>query len=414
MRIFIGIPFSEDTRRRIQKGVLAVQPTLSKGKFTHWDGYHLTLKFLGEVSEEGMGHLAQRIARTQLHTEAFSLRFTALGVFSKRGGDVLWLGAAESSPLQALQREVEALCCLEGFAPENRHFTPHLTLARGVRYTEGFEQAAARWPQGEIRQQVTAIALFQSTQVNGRVAYIPLTTKKLAPSPDGLNPHNKEDTMSTRKPEIVFGETGPYTAVDIEDMEYLKGEKVPVKRVMLLCRCGESAKKPFCDGSHEKVDFNVPQRSQRGKNRYKDYVGKNITIRFSLRVCSHAGVCYTKLPTVFDRAKKPWINPDGAEVQEIIDIINRCPSGALSYSEATDAVADRCRPAKIVIIKDGPFNVQGNIRIRDEAGTEPYDPDRYCLCRCGKSRNAPFCDGTHLPPDKRAFFKEDQGPDDPE
>jgi len=152
------------------------------------------------------------------------------------------------------------------------------------------------------------------------------------------------------------------------------------------------------------VNFNIPQRSERGRTRYKDYVGKDITIRFSLRVCSHAGVCYMKLPSVFDRSKKPWINPDGATPQEIIDLINRCPSGALSYSMAEDAVPDRKRPPKIVIIRDGPFNVQGSIKIRDEAGTEPYNSEHYCLCRCGKTRNSPFCDGSHLDPSDRKFF----------
>lgn len=213
--------------------------------------------------------------------------------------------------------------------------------------------------------------------------------------------------MKDSKPEIVFSDTGPYTVVDVEEMEYLKGEKVPVRRVMLLCRCGKSASQPFCDGSHEKDSFAVPQRSERGRHRYKDYVGKNITIRFSLRVCSHAGVCFTKLPAVFDRDKKPWIMPDGAAVQEIIDIIHRCPSGALSYSMAEDAVPCRKRPPKIVIIEPGPFNVQGGVKIRDGGGAEPYNPEHYCLCRCGKTRNAPFCDGSHLAPSDNKFFMEE-------
>lgn len=212
--------------------------------------------------------------------------------------------------------------------------------------------------------------------------------------------------MDKSLPEIVFSETGPYTAVAIEAMTYLKGETVPVRRVMLLCRCGESGRKPFCDGSHEKVKFSTPRQRSRGRNRVKDYPGKSITIHFNLRVCSHAGVCYMKLPGVFDRDKKPWINPDGASAQEIIDIIHRCPSGALSYSRAVDSVPCRKRPPKIVIIDNGPFNVQGDVQLRDEEGTEPYNPEHYCLCRCGKSRNTPFCDGTHLGEDAKGFGEE--------
>ncbi len=205
--------------------------------------------------------------------------------------------------------------------------------------------------------------------------------------------------MDPKEPEIVFSDSGPYTAVDVAEMTYLKGEKVPVRRVMLLCRCGESQKQPFCDGSHENISFAVRKRPIKGRHRAKDYPGKDITIHFSLRVCSHAGVCYMKLPSVFDRGKKPWINPDGATVQEIIDIIHRCPSGALSYSVAKDTTVCRKRPPKIVIIENGPFNVQGGILIRDEAATEPYNPERYCLCRCNKTKNAPFCDGNHLGPE---------------
>lgn len=213
--------------------------------------------------------------------------------------------------------------------------------------------------------------------------------------------------MSSNKPEIVFSDTGPLTAVGVEDMEYLKGEKVPVRRVMLLCRCGESNRKPFCDGSHEKVEFALRKRPLKGRSRAKDYVGKEITIRFNIRVCSHAGVCFMKLPTVFDRAKKPWIDPDGAGAKEIMEVINRCPSGALSYSTAQPIAICIKRSPKIVIIENGPFNVQGGIRIRDEAGTEPYNHEHYCLCRCNKTKNAPFCDGAHLDPADRKFFMEE-------
>lgn len=213
--------------------------------------------------------------------------------------------------------------------------------------------------------------------------------------------------MDCKAPEIVFTETGPYTVVDVPEMETLKGEKLPVRRVMLLCRCGESKKKPFCDGSHERVHFKAKKRPKSGNGRAKSYVGEHITIHFNLRVCSHAGVCFMKLPTVFDREKRPWINPDGASPQEIIDLIHRCPSGALSYSRGIDSAESRERPPKIVVIDNGPFNIQGGIRLRDEVGTEPYQPEHYCLCRCGKSRNEPFCDGSHLEPEDREFFAED-------
>ncbi len=179
MRLFIGIPCTERVRRQIRQGVAGIHPYFLKGKLSNWETYHITLKFLGEVSEEKAEALIRLMADARWMTAPFDLQFTELGAFHKRGGDVLWLGMVLPPPLLALQQEVEALMVQTEFEPENRAYSPHLTLARGVRYTEGFEALPAHWSVKGLQDRVEQVVLFQSTQVDGKLTYVPLATSRL-------------------------------------------------------------------------------------------------------------------------------------------------------------------------------------------------------------------------------------------
>lgn len=179
MRLFIGIPFSEATRRQIRNGVAAIRPQLFKGKLSDWSGYHLTLKFLGDASEERLAELMAAMDETRFSTEPFKLVFTGLGCFKKRGGDVLWLGVESSPMLDCLQNEVELLSERAGFVRDSRAYSPHLTLGRGVRYETGFEWMAAQWRVGPLSEEVDRVVVFHSTQREGKLTYEPLLSKVL-------------------------------------------------------------------------------------------------------------------------------------------------------------------------------------------------------------------------------------------
>ena len=73
------------------------------------------------------------------------------------------------------------------------------------------------------------------------------------------------------------------------------------------------------------------KKTDGGNDRRKNYVRRQITIHDNRGICSHAGYCTDNLKAVLQRGKEPWIDPDGATTQEIIDTIKLCPSGALSY-----------------------------------------------------------------------------------
>lgn len=162
----------------------------------------------------------------------------------------------------------------------------------------------------------------------------------------------------------------------------------------LLCGCGASEKKPYCDGAHTKIQFISQKADDRVSSKDKNYYGDGITVHFDLAACAHVGVCVRKLPDVFDVKKRPWINADGAEVEEIIKIVRACPAGALSYTLKEDERVDSFdSEPKIVVNHHGWIEVWGGIEL--EGAEAPKVLDHYILCGCGKSKNHPYCDGAH-------------------
>jgi CDGSH-type Zn-finger protein len=204
----------------------------------------------------------------------------------------------------------------------------------------------------------------------------------------------KNDT--NKKPSIAFTKTTPYMVTDLENFCNSRREKIETKKVMILCRCGLSKKKPSCDYSHIEKGIDGEKKPERMKDRVIDYRGKNITIHDNRGVCSVDQACVNLLPTVFKRNAKRWIDPDGASVSEIIRVIEKCPSGALSYTIDHVKYTDLDRPPGIKVAKNGPLEITGGITLKDDMDSKPQSIEHYTLCRCGNSKNKPFCDGAHI------------------
>ena len=124
----------------------------------------------------------------------------------------------------------------------------------------------------------------------------------------------------------------------------------------------------------------------------KEYTNGEITVYWEPEKCIHSRRCVSGLPQVFDRNKKPWIHMKGASSEEIMKVIDRCPSGALSYKK-TEAIQEPT--AEIKVTKNGPLLVKGNCVLIDRDGKEIASCGPFALCRCGGSKKKPFCDGTH-------------------
>ena len=197
------------------------------------------------------------------------------------------------------------------------------------------------------------------------------------------------------KSKITSAPNGPYIVNNLEKLHNSKGEQIQTKNVIALCRCGASANKPFCDGTHAKIGFSDANLEGRAEDKRDNYVGAEITIHDNRGICSHAGLCTDGLPKVFLYGKEPWIDPNGATSEEIVRTIEKCPSGALSYSIAGVEHRDQDREPEITVAKNGPYVVTGGLELAGVIRGQEASEECYTLCRCGGSKNKPFCDGTH-------------------
>lgn len=201
--------------------------------------------------------------------------------------------------------------------------------------------------------------------------------------------------MSDEPVRIRATRDGPYIVEQCAELTSSQGDAVATDPYVHLCRCGKSRNKPFCDNTHEEYGFRSRKLDGAQPDRVDVYEGREITIVDNRGVCSHRGHCTTNLPEVFVQGAEPWINPDGADPKEIARVIRMCPSGALSYKWRDEHFSDWTETQELELSKNGPIEVRGRVTLHDEDGSHPETDDHYTLCRCGGSKNKPFCDGTH-------------------
>ena len=206
---------------------------------------------------------------------------------------------------------------------------------------------------------------------------------------------NKAGSGGTPGVTIDVEEDGPLKVTGLTAFFNSRGEAIAAKKTVFLCRCGASKNKPFCDGTHSQTGFTDAKDKDRMADRLNRYEGREITVLDNRGVCSHAGYCTSGLPSVWRSAVEPWIDPDAAAKDRIVETIRKCPSGALSYLEDGAAQTDFHEAAEIQISRDGPYYVRGGVELKDTAFGEGASREHYVLCRCGHSRNKPFCDGSH-------------------
>jgi uncharacterized Fe-S cluster protein YjdI len=133
------------------------------------------------------------------------------------------------------------------------------------------------------------------------------------------------------------------------------------------------------------------------KNLTKEYSNGEVTVVWKPGLCIHSGVCFSGLPRVFNPKVKPWVNVDGASTEQIVAQVKQCPSGALSfyYNDGHVEAEEQVAATRVVVRPNGPLVVYGSITIKDRNGLETQKERVTAFCRCGHSRNKPFCDGSH-------------------
>lgn len=180
-----------------------------------------------------------------------------------------------------------------------------------------------------------------------------------------------------------------------EPLTWKKDEVLKTGERYALCRCGQSSDKPFCDGSHTGADFDGHEVADAGNisDREVTYEGTRIFVKDDRSVCIHAGFCGNRITNVW---KMTQDSHDTQVRARIMSMIERCPSGALSYSLEVDGEnLEPDLPVEIAITPDGALWVSGEIPIERADGQPLEVRNRVTLCRCGGSNNKPLCDGTH-------------------
>lgn len=142
----------------------------------------------------------------------------------------------------------------------------------------------------------------------------------------------------------------------------------------------------------------------------KEYKNDQLIVYWTPELCSHVAKCINNLPQVFNLKARPWVNINGAGPEEIIKVIDTCPTGALRYSLPEGSSVDPAKAAgvgninyekshpaivTIRVIANGPLLTEGPVVVVDQNCKKLKEGSKMALCRCGLTGNRPFCDGTH-------------------
>ena len=227
---------------------------------------------------------------------------------------------------------------------------------------------------------------------------------------------NGRDTNNGKK--IVVRKNGPYIVHgDVplvrkaqvvsehgEPLTWKKGEAIETSEAYTLCRCGQSSKKPFCDGMHARIDFDGTESADTSVTAERQVIyagGTKIVVKRDYSLCAESGFCGNRITDI----QKMVPDTDDTQVRaQVMAMIERCPSGSFTYSiEEGEADIEPDLPRQVAVTTEitsdgpiaGPLWVTGNIPIERADGQPLETRNRVTLCRCGLSRGKPLCDGTH-------------------
>ena len=204
----------------------------------------------------------------------------------------------------------------------------------------------------------------------------------------------------TSQPKITPIEDGPLMVTDVPNLRDGVGETIEAGAKMALCRCGLSANKPFCDGSHNAAGFSSTSDKSKIRNTPIQYAGAvdgtEVTVHYTPVLCSHAGECVKATRAIFDPSRKPWVIPENGKMTDLLAAVSNCPSGALRV-EVTKTEPQHMvnGDVDLMVEQNGPYRVK-NVRLDAEFNGAGASQTKYVLCRCGLSNNKPFCDGSHF------------------
>jgi CDGSH-type Zn-finger protein len=222
----------------------------------------------------------------------------------------------------------------------------------------------------------------------------------------------KQEHQSSPKIEVV--KDGPYrvsgglplseqrivTNAEGESLDYQEGENYTTPPEYALCRCGQTSDKPFCDGTHAKIRFNGAETASRKPylEQAETIEGPTMLLTDAENLCAFARFCDPK-----GRVWNLVQQTDNPEAPPLVEHeAGHCPGGRLvAWDRKTGQPLEPKFVASLGLIEDtakeisGPIWVRGGIPVVSADGEAYEVRNRITLCRCGRSANKPFCDGSH-------------------
>jgi len=188
---------------------------------------------------------------------------------------------------------------------------------------------------------------------------------------------------------------------DGEPEKWVKGKNIRSKEQCALCRCGQSKDKPFCDGTHAKIRFDGTETaSKKPYDKQAETIdGPALKLKDVPDMCASARFCH--------RGGGTWEltnRSDDPKCRKLaIEEACSCPSGRLvACDKKTGREIEQKTKKSISLVEDpqnkvsGPIWLKGGIPVESCDGNNYEVRNRATLCRCGKSKNKPFCDGSHI------------------
>ncbi|WP_280718800.1 CDGSH iron-sulfur domain-containing protein [Kitasatospora sp. MAP5-34] len=234
---------------------------------------------------------------------------------------------------------------------------------------------------------------------------------------DEYSPASSDE--SPVEPRVTVTPDGPYrvggpvavtrkavvTSADGESLAWSSPHPLPGPQgggTVDLCRCGQSANKPFCDGSHQRLGFDGSESAE-PEGPYDENArslgGSGFEVRDYQKLCIGAAFCENRATSVWDLVPATE-NPVVRGL--VMSMVDHCPSGRLTYRLGPDQPDNEPDlPVEIAAVTDGPLWLTGSVPVTLADGSELPTRNRVVLCRCGHSRNKPLCDGSHIRVDFR-------------
>jgi CDGSH-type Zn-finger protein len=221
-------------------------------------------------------------------------------------------------------------------------------------------------------------------------------------------PVEKSIAVKPNGPYTVYGGIPLVRKVQVvseygEPLTWKTTETLKTRKTYLLCRCGKSSTMPFCDSTHIRIPFDGTETADErptAERRYPLPGGVQFAFRRDDYLCMESGFCGTRFST-FDELVARTADSDVRS--QVIAMVERCPSGCLTYALIGEGDIEQDLPQEIAattdMLSDGPVEgalwVEGNIPIRCADGKLMEFRNRVTLCSCGRSKKKPLCDGAH-------------------